>query len=106
MTTPTEDDNYLVSGEVEGFAIDDSAELDSNDEDMTVETVLIREIRKYIRDTVALHNSFDVLNLPQNATDVDKIAVFDEMFNHKGIVHHLRQIEGIINNKVRGEYND
>lgn len=100
---PQEDDDLLISGEVDPFAIEDDTSDDAGvaEEEMTVETKVIQEIRKYLKDNIATHNSFDVLNIPQNAKPEDKIAVFDEMFNHKGVVHHLRQIENIINSKVR-----
>lgn len=100
---PTEDDDYLISGEVDDFAIEDDTTDDAgvDEEEQTAETKVIQEIRKYLKENIAAHNSFDVLNIPQNAKPEDKIAVFDEMFNHKGVVHHLRQIEQIINSKVR-----
>lgn len=102
--TPTEDEDYLISGEVDDFAFEDENSPTAGiteEEDQTAETKVIQEIRKYLKENIAAHNSFDVLNIPQNAKPEDKIAVFDEMFNHKGVVHHLRQIENIINSKVR-----
>lgn len=94
---PTED----ITGDIDPFAIDESEDVVTDDEDTTVETILIKEIRDYCRKAIADHNTFDVLHLPQNATPEEKCAVFDEMFNHKGLVHHLRQIQEIINNKVK-----
>lgn len=94
---PTED----ITGDIDSFAIDDSDDSMTDTEDQTVETVLIREIRNYCKKAIAEHNTFDVLHLPQNASPEEKCAVFDEMFNHKGLVHHLRQIQQIINNKVK-----
>jgi hypothetical protein len=95
---PQEDAPY---GGVNPFALadDDNAALD--EEDQTIETELIREIRAYVNNAIAEHNSFDVINMPQNAKPEEKVAVFDEMFNHKGLVHHLRQINAIIDNKVK-----
>lgn len=95
---PTED----ITGDIDPFAMED--EVDDNlveAEEMTAETVMVKEIRAYLKENIAIHNSFDVLNLPQNATPEEKSAVFDEMFNHKGIVHHLRQIQQIINGKIK-----
>jgi hypothetical protein len=94
---PTEDVPY----EIDDFALEDESTIDNGDEEQTAETKVIQEIRKYLKDNIASNNSFDVLNLPQNAKPEEKIAVFDEMFNYKGVVHHLRQIEQIINNKVK-----
>lgn len=86
---------------IDDFAIEDAGATTAADEDLTVETRLIKEILDYCKKAIGDHNSFDVLHLPQNATPVEKAAVFDEMFNHKGLVHHLRQIENIIKNKVK-----
>jgi hypothetical protein len=94
---PTEDVPYNI----DDFALEDESAMSMGDEDQTAETKLIQEIRNYCKKAIAQHNSFDVLQIPQNAKPDEKIAVFDEMFNHKGLVHHLRQIEEIINNKVR-----
>lgn len=94
----TEDTPY---SHIDDFAIEDEDITTAVDEDQTAETLLIKEIRKYLKENIAIHNTFDVLNLPQNATPEEKCAVFDEMFNHKGVVHHLRQIELIINDKVK-----
>lgn len=108
MAGQIEDEDYLVSNAVDDFAIADEAALDSVEEDIdddeleqNVNAQAINEIRQYLKDNIAVHNSFDVLQLPQNAKPEEKIAVFDEMFNHKGIVYHLRQIEQIINTKVK-----
>lgn len=95
---PTED----ISGDIDPFAIpEDEAATSTEDKKLSPRNALVKELRAYIKKATADHNSFDVLNIPQNATPEDKCAVFDEMFNHKGIVHHLRQIEGIINDKVK-----
>lgn len=94
---PTEDISYEISD----FAIaDDVADVVSDDE-LTAETMLIREIRKYLDQAIAEHNTFDVINLPANAKPEDKIAAFDDMAIHKGLVMHLRGVQNIINGKVR-----
>lgn len=97
---PTED----ITGDIDPFAVEEEDNVDDlreTTEELTVETVLVRDLRKYCKEQILVHNSFDVLNLPQNATPEEKCAVFDEMFNHKGVVHHLRQIQQIINSKVK-----
>jgi len=111
MTIPgqTEEDAYLVSSTVDEFAVADAEildELDGDDADeletdQVVNSSIIKEIEDYCKTAIAESNSFDVLNLPTNATPEQKVAVFDEMFNYKGIVHHLRQIQTIINNKIK-----
>jgi hypothetical protein len=96
---PTEDIAY--DAPIDEFAFEDEATIGVAEEEQTVETKLTQEILAYCDKAIGEHNSFDVLNIPQNATHEQKIAVFDEMFNHKGLVHHLRQIQAMIKTKVR-----
>lgn len=104
----TEDDPYLVSAVVDEFAVADEEALDAADDDtsdlaetgVVVNQSIIDEIMDYCKTAIEESNSFDVLQLPTNATDEQKLAVYDEMFRYKGIVHHLRQIQTIITNKV------
>lgn len=102
-TTPQSDEEYLISGEVDDFAIEDDISDDAGiqGDEQTVETKLIQEIRAYLKTAKAEHNTFDVLDLPNNATQEQKVAAFDMMAIHKGVTMHLRNIETIINNKVR-----
>lgn len=99
---PTEDEDYLISGEVDDFAIEDENE-DAGvaDEEQTAETKVIQEIRTYLKTAIAEHNTFDVIELQNNATPEQKIAAFDMMAIHKGLIMHLRNVQTIINNKVR-----
>lgn len=101
--TPQPDEDYLISGEVDDFAIEDDISDDAGilDDEQSVETKVIQEIREYLKTAKAEHNTFDVLDLPNNATTEQKIAAFDMMAIHKGVTMHLRNIETIINNKVR-----
>jgi hypothetical protein len=94
---PTED----ITGDIDPFALVDEERIEEEDKKLNPQNSLIKELRAYCKKAIAEHNSFDVLSLPQNATPEQKVAVFDEMFNHKGLVHHLRQIESIINDKVK-----
>lgn len=94
---PNEDVNY----EVDSFAIEDLPDTSDELEGISPESALVQELRAYLDKALAEHNSFDVLHIPQNATPEDKVAVFDEMFNHKGMVHHIRQLQQIINNRVK-----
>lgn len=112
MTTipgQTEEDAYLVSSTVDEFAVADAEILDELDPeadeddletDQIVNKSIIDEIQAYCKTAIAEYNSFDVLQLPTNATEEQKLAVYDEMFRYKGLVHHLRQIQTIITNKV------
>lgn len=102
MTEALQDDtDYIPSTVDDDMVPDDDDDSITLDDEQAAETKVIKEIRDYCKKAITDHNSFDVLNIPQNATPEQKCAVFDEMFNHKGIVHHLRQIQNIINNKVK-----
>lgn len=103
MTEALQEDAPYIPSTIDPFALEDDDNSDLVDEEQTTETVLIKKIRNYIDKAIAQHNSFDALHLPQNATPKDKIAVFDEMFNHKGIVFHLRQIDEIIKGEIGEE---
>lgn len=100
---PETDEDYLMSdGIVDDFAIEDETD-DAGvaDEEQTVETKVIQEIRAYLKTAIAEHNTFDVIELANNATPEQKIAAFDMMAIHKGLIMHLRNVQTIINNKVR-----
>lgn len=99
-----EDEDYLMSdGLVDDFAVEDDTNPDAGvaDEDQTAETKVIQEIRAYLKTAIAEHNTFDVIELANNATPEQKIAAFDMMAIHKGLIMHLRNVQTIINNKVR-----
>lgn len=97
--TPNEDDDLLISGEVDNFAIEDDTNNDAgvDEEEQTVETRLIQDLRKYLDEAESEHNSFDIIDLTEAAkmTPTQQIAV------HKCVVQHLRNIRNTINNKVR-----
>lgn len=96
---PTEDEDYLISGEVDDFAIEDDISDDAGiaEEDQTTETKLIQDIRKYLKDQIATHNSFDAIE-PQ----AEQIMTTQQQVQmHKSVVIHLRQIQNMINDKVR-----
>lgn len=92
----TEDIPY----EVDEFALEDTT-LESDPEDQTAETTLIRKIRSYLKTEIQKSTTFDVINLPANATPEQKIAAFDEMAIHKGVAMHLRNVQQIINDMVK-----
>lgn len=98
MAEPTEDIPYTV----DEFAVDNTGDdVASEETKLSPQNALVKALRAYTKKAIIDHNSFDVLNIPQNATPEEKCAVFDEMFNHKGLVAHLRQVEEIINNFVK-----
>ena len=101
--TPQPDEDYLISGEVDDFAIEDDISDDAGilDEEQSAETKVIQEIRTYLKTAIEEHNTFDVIELSNNATPEQKIAAFDMMAIHKGLIMHLRNVQTIINNKVR-----
>lgn len=93
MVEPTEDVPYNAPD----FVTPDKD--NEQDEDQPNKSVLL-DVLQYCEKAILEHNTFDVLSLPQNATPEDKCAVFDEMFNHKGVVMHLRNIKNMIEDKV------
>lgn len=97
--TPTEDVPY---SQIDDFAIEDNEILDGTvdtgaGEELSVETKLIQEIRQYLTEAEAEHNSLDLIDLTEQAkmTPTQQIAV------HKLAIQHIRNIRSIINNKVR-----
>lgn len=96
MAEPIEDDDYLISGDVDADMIPDEGTT-ADEEDKTVETEVIQEIRKYLSEAETEHNTFDIIDLTEQAkmTPTQQIAV------HKLVVKHLRNIKGIINTKVK-----
>ena len=96
-----EDTEYILDGQIDDFAIDDKNALDgtvdTDDEEQTVETKLIQDIRKYLKEAKEEHNSFDIIDLTEQA----KMNPTQQIAFHKCVVQHLRNIEQIINDKVR-----
>lgn len=99
MTEARQEDNeYIPSGVIDDDMVPDDDTSDLNvDEDETVETRLIKDIRKYLTEAKSEHNSFDIIDLTEQAkmTPTQQIAV------HKCVVQHLRNIEEMINDKVK-----
>jgi len=62
---------------------------------------VLEELSEVIAKDIADHNSFDVVNLPANATPEQKIAVFDEIAIHKGLAMNLRKYKSIVDEKVK-----
>lgn len=91
---PTEDVPY---SQVDDFAYEDEDFSESNDEDTTVETKLIQDIRKYIKEAKNEHNSFDIIDLTEQA----KMTPTQQIAMHKCVVQHLRNIEQMINDKIK-----
>ena len=96
-----EDTEYILDGSVDDFAIDDNEALDGTvadvDEEQTTETKLIQDIRKYLKEAKQEHNSFDIIDLTEQA----KMNPTQQIAMHKCVVQHLRNIEAMINNKVK-----
>jgi hypothetical protein len=93
MTEPTED----ISGDIDPFAIEDEATVDSAAEDQTAETLLIKELRSYVKEAIDEHNSLDLIDLTEQA----KMTATQQIAVHKLVVQHLRNINNTINNKVK-----
>lgn len=90
MAEPTEDVPYNV----DGFATPEKE--NEPDEDQPNKSVLL-EVQKYLDETIAEHNSFDVIDLTESAkmTPTQQIAV------NKAVVHHLKTVKMEINNKLK-----
>lgn len=94
MAEPTEDIPYTL----DEFAIDDSNDSPADeDKKLSPRNALVKELRKYLKEAEAEHNTFDVIDLTEQAkmTPTQQIAV------HKCVVQHIRNIKGIIDNKVK-----
>lgn len=88
----TEDIDYSV----DSFAIEDSIVDKPDDSVQVANGSAIKEIDDYLEKAIVEHNTFDVLNLPTNPTEKEKLAAFNMMAIHKGLVMHLRRIKSII----------
>ncbi len=84
----TEDIEYTVSD----FA---TSETESIDPDQPNKSVLLYVV-KYVRDCIAAHNTLDVIDPQDKKFSTDQQAAI-----HKQVVVHLRDIESVINDKVK-----
>jgi len=66
------------------------------DEDQAYRGVLL-EVQRYLNEAIAEHNSFDVIDLTEQAkmTPTQQIAV------HKQVVHHLNSVKTEVDNKLK-----
>lgn len=97
MTEPTEDIDYTS---VEDFAIADDERPKTEDSDQGNKSVLVQVSDEMAKD-IADNNSFDVINLPANATQEQKVAAFDDMAIHKGLALYLKKYKLMIDNKLK-----
>lgn len=88
----TEDIPYEVSD----FATPDKETPKGADVDQPNKPVLT-EVRKYLKEAMAEHNGIDLIDLTEQAkmTPTQQIAV------HKFTLNHLRNIDAIIENKLK-----
>lgn len=96
MAEPTEDIPY----EVDDFATPDKETPKGADVDQPNKSVLV-ELSKELKRDIADNSSFEVINLPANATPEQKIAAFDDMAIHKGLALHLKKYKVMIDNKIK-----
>lgn len=99
MAEPTEDIPY----EVDDFATPDPDDK-RPDPDERRKSVL-KEVSEELERDIAENNSFDVIQLPANATPEQKIGAFDDMAIHKGVALYLKKYQTMIDNKLK-ELND
>lgn len=90
---PTED----ITGDIDSFAIDDSEDSITDDEEQTAETMLIKEIRKYLKKAIAEEDSIDQIDLTESA----KMNPTQQIAVHKLVKNHLQNIKQIIDDKVK-----
>lgn len=92
-----EEPNEDVSYEVDSFAIEDYSDKSDESEQLSPHDGLVKAIRKYLKGAIAEHNTFDLIDLTEQAkmTPTQQIAV------HKLVVTHLRSIGEVINDKVK-----
>lgn len=66
------------------------------DPDQSNKSVLL-DIQKYLQEAIAEHNTFDVIDLTEQAkmTPTQQIAV------HKLVAEHIRNIKSTIDNKIK-----
>ncbi len=86
----TEDVPYNVSE----FATPEPEQ--QTDEDQPNKSVLL-EVRKYLEESIAEHNSLDSIDLTEQAkmTPTQQVAV------NKLVVSHLRSVRTIVNDKIK-----
>lgn len=70
------------------------------DVDQPNKSILIQLVKQIELD-IETQKSFDSVNLPQNATMEQKIAVFDEIAIHKGLAMHLDNYKTMLQNKIK-----
>lgn len=66
------------------------------DDDQPNKSVLL-EVQKYLTEAIAEHNTLDVIDLTESAkmNEKQQVAV------HKQVVHHLRSVKTIVDNKIK-----
>jgi len=86
----TEDIPYNVSD----FATPEAEK--QSDEDQPNKSVLL-EVQKYLKEAISEHNTFDVIDLTEQAkmTPTQQIAV------HKLVAKHLRDVKTVVDNKLK-----
>lgn len=66
------------------------------DEDQPNKSVLL-EVQTYLKEAIIEHNSLDTIDLTEQA----KLTPGQQIAVSKQVVHHLRSVETIINDKIK-----
>ena len=66
------------------------------DDDQPNKSVLL-EVQKYLKEAIAEHNSFDVIDL----TETSKMTPTQQIAVHKLVVHHLQSVKTEVDNKIK-----
>lgn len=67
-----------------------------DDDDQPNKSVLL-EVRKYLKEAIVEHNSLDTIDLTEQA----KLTPGQQIAVSKQVVHHLRSVETIVNDKIK-----
>lgn len=68
----------------------------TDDDDQPNKSVLL-EIQKYLKEALAEHNSFDVIDL----TEASKMSPTQQIAVHKLVGHHLKAVKTVVDNKIK-----
>ena len=100
---PTGDEDYLISSAVDDFAIADEDALDNpenedfDETEQVINSQTISEIKTYLKEAIAEHDSIDQIDIQENA----KLDLRQQIALHKLVKQHLVNIQNIIISKAK-----
>lgn len=93
--TDFQDDNLDIPYEVDEFATPDP-EKKTDDVDQPNKSILV-EVQAYLKEAITEHNTLDVIDI----TEQGKMTPTQQVAVHKLVTNHLRNIQTMVNNKVK-----